>query len=476
MSARRLSLGSLALVAILAACSSSGGPTVQTTVSIGADQTVAKGLTHAFTAQLSRTDGSSRDCTADAVWTSLDETVASVAGGVATGVGQGATTITATCEGIAATAGLTVTAAALVRVDVASAESSLPVGLAAPLTATGTYTDGATADLTAAVTWSSSADGVLTVSNDPVSAGLATAIATGTATVRAEAAGGIAGTLDVTVIDVQLVTVTVAPVAPLPLGLGAALVATGTYTDAGTRDVTESVTWSSSSPAVLAVSDVAGSRGAALAVSTGTATVTASAAGVSGSTDVTVTSAEVLIVDVAPTDPALPVGTVLPLYATATYTDDTVADLTPAVTWTSSDPLVVEVAASGVATARAVGTAVVTATYPVSGVSGTTAVTVVAANVPAALSYLSLSRGAILGGGTVTATVVLTAASASPIEVTLATNGPNATVPVTVTVPAGATRATFPVSTTTPTRKKVRVTISANYDGVTKVANLNVRR
>jgi uncharacterized protein YjdB len=265
--------------------------------------------------------------------------------------------------------------------------------------------------------------------------------------------------------------------ASLPVGALTRLTATGTYSDGATADLSASVVWSSSSPDVATVSNAAGTAGVATAVAVGTVTLRAQTAdGIAGTADLSVVDVPLVLLDVAPVDPAIAAGTVLALTATGTYGDDSVLELTLAVAWTSSDPAVVSVAADGTATLLAPGTATITATDAGTGIQATTAITVLAPDAPVALSYLSLSRGAVLGGGTVTGTVVLTGAAASPVVVALSSSGANATVPATVTVPAGETRATFTVSTTTPARRKVRVTLRATYDGVTKVATLNVRR
>ena len=67
------------------------------------------------------------------------------------------------------------TAATLVSIEVTPADPSIANGTTQQFTATGTYTDASTQDLTAAVTWSSSDEGVATISNAGGSEGLATA-------------------------------------------------------------------------------------------------------------------------------------------------------------------------------------------------------------------------------------------------------------------------------------------------------------
>src|SRR5204862_207712 len=115
------------------------------------------------------------------------------------------------------------------------------------LTATGTYTDHTTQNLTAAVTWSSSATGVATISNAAGSQGLATTVATGSTSITAIDPGtNIAGSTTLTVTPAALVSLAVTPpTPPLPPDTSQQLVATGTYTDNTTQDLTAAVTWSS---------------------------------------------------------------------------------------------------------------------------------------------------------------------------------------------------------------------------------------
>ncbi|MBU4143154.1 Ig-like domain-containing protein, partial [Patescibacteria group bacterium] len=71
---------------------------------------------------------------------------------------------------------------------------SLPLGNTVQFTASGSYSDGTTLNITAQVTWSSSNTSVATVNNS----GLATAMATGTATITATS-GSISGNTTLTI-------------------------------------------------------------------------------------------------------------------------------------------------------------------------------------------------------------------------------------------------------------------------------------
>lgn len=278
--------------------------------------------------------------------------------------------------------------------------------------------------------------------------------------------------------ELQVLPATAGPLS-IPLGVAIPFSAVGTYTDGTKRDVTGEVVWSSSSEAVAAISNTPGSAGVATAVAMGDATITASdpAAGVASSVDVTVIPAEVVSLAVSPTDPTILIGNTVQLQADGTLTDETLADLTSSVTWSSSDEAIATVSQSGLVTAIAIGIATVTAHDPVSGQSASTAVEVT--DVPAALSYVGVSRGSIVGGGPVqiSGIIVLTSAAVEPVTVTLTSSNVAAlqVAPEVVIIPAGEASATFAIETFTM-QQRAKVTITATDGSATKTATVNVRR
>jgi trimeric autotransporter adhesin len=182
-------------------------------------------------------------------------------------------------------------------------------------------------------------------------------------------------------------------------------------------------------------------------------------------------------IDVSPLDASILVETTLQLTATATLddVDETEIDVTNLVTWTSSDETVATISAGGVVTGLALGTTMITAVDPLSGLTGTTSVIVTDV---LGLSYVVLSRGSVVGGGPVqvTGTAVLTAITDEDFELTLGSTNENVvTVPVSVVVPAGANRVSFEVGTVEVTQK-TRVFVWAFDGDVEKRASLNVRK
>ena len=90
--------------------------------------------------------------------------------GLATGAGQGTSTISASMSGETGTTTLTVTAATLQSIAVTPANPSIAKGNTDQFTATGTFSDNSTQDLTNQVTWASATPATATIT----STGLAT--------------------------------------------------------------------------------------------------------------------------------------------------------------------------------------------------------------------------------------------------------------------------------------------------------------
>jgi trimeric autotransporter adhesin len=273
-------------VAITAASGSVSGSTNLTVtpaalVSIAlipANPSIANGTQQQFAATGTYTDTSTHDVTAVVTWSASDTTVATISNasgsnGLATSVGQGSVTITATLGTIAGVTGLTVTPAALVSIAVIPANASIANGTGQQFAATGTYTDNSTQPLTTAVNWSSSDTTVASISNASGSNGLASSVGQGTVTITATL-GSISGSTGLTVTAATLVSIAITPLSPsITDGTTQQFTATGTYTDNSTQNLTASVTWSASDTTIASVSNAAGSSGLAMAVGIGTTSI-----------------------------------------------------------------------------------------------------------------------------------------------------------------------------------------------------------
>ena len=346
----------------------------------------ALGTTKQFTATGVFSDDSVQDLTEQADWSAADGSVASVSNtagsrGLATPAAIGATSISATLDGVTAGTDFTVTEAFLVSIQVTPANPSVPKGMTLQLTATGIYSDHSTQDLTKQVTWGSSDSSVASVSNAAGSNGLASALAVGPADVSATL-DGVTGITDLTVTEAVLVSIQVTPTNPgLARGTTRQLTATGIYSDHSTQDLTKQATWGASDASVVSVSNADGSDGLATALAVGATSVSAALGTVSGTTNLEVTAATLVAIDVSPADPSLSKGTTRQFAATGTYSDNSTQDLTKQVTWARPTPpwlsSATRQAPMGSATALAVGSATVSATL--GSVFGTTTLSVTAA-------------------------------------------------------------------------------------------------
>ena len=138
---------------------------------------LAVGLTRSFTATGLYTDSTSQDLTAQLTWSSSDGGVASVSNasgeiGLVRASSEGTTTISATNGTLTGDAVLTIAPAMLVSLQLSPVLVSLASGLTQQLSARGTFSDGSQRDVTAQVSWVSSAPAVASVSNAAGTEGL----------------------------------------------------------------------------------------------------------------------------------------------------------------------------------------------------------------------------------------------------------------------------------------------------------------
>jgi 6-phosphogluconolactonase (cycloisomerase 2 family) len=156
----------------------------------------------------------------------------------------------------------------LSSIAVTPASPSVVVVLTTQLVATGSYSDGTKKDLSAQVSWASSAGTVATVTP----AGLATGVAPGSTTISATM-GSVVGNDTLTVTAATLTSIVITPAKPTiaPTSKPLQFTATGTYNNATTKDLTTSVAWAA---APSSVATIAPSTGLAAPVGAGTATIT----------------------------------------------------------------------------------------------------------------------------------------------------------------------------------------------------------
>jgi hypothetical protein len=140
-------------------------------------------------------------------------------------------------------------------------------------------------------------------------------------------------------------------------GLSEQLTALANMSDGSSSVATSTVTWSSDNTSVLTVDG----NGVATGVKPGTVTVTATKGAYSGSVSLTVTDAVLRSISISPASISLPLGLTQALAAKGTYSDGSSKTIATGVVWSANNNNVL-VSASGVVTAKALGSSLVSAT------------------------------------------------------------------------------------------------------------------
>ena len=243
---------------------------------------IALGGTLQFAAIGNYSDGSTQDLTATATWSSSNGTVATISGGLATGLLQGTVSIQVSYGSLSATTNLSVGTPTLVSITINPTTATIPAGTTQQYQVLGTYSNGSVQDVTTLMGWSSSTTSVANVGIT----GLATTVAQGSSTITASFES-LTASGSLVVNPPSLAAIVISPdAASISTGGSQQLTATGTYTDRSTQDLTATSTWASSNTAAVTVN----SSGLASAAGTGNSTITAMTGSIVGSTVLVVTS------------------------------------------------------------------------------------------------------------------------------------------------------------------------------------------
>lgn len=369
---------------VLAAC---GGPdrirstTELVRIEISPSHPVlAKGTAMALKATAVYSDARTEDVTTAAAWTSSDPSRLALSGATALALNAGEVEVTASFGGESGRQSVTVSDAELVRLQVTP---SPPVarGTSRQFNAIGIFSDQTTQDLTKQVRWSTSAPGVLRISNEPGSEGLAVFDRAGSA--RVIAAFYVAGSplaegstlvtvTDATLEKIQLLQSDFRVAQTVAKGTKTAYTAVGIYSDHTTQTLTNLAVWSTSDSSKAEVSNAAGAKGIVTGREAGSVTLSVAYDGKSAEvpltvTDVTLTSLQASISSPTPAGRVLGINTTEQLNAVAIFSDTTFQDVTNYAVWSSSDPGVADISNAagsvGLVKALSAGTTTITASY-----------------------------------------------------------------------------------------------------------------
>jgi hypothetical protein len=209
-------------------------------------------------------------------------------------------------------------------------------------TATGSYSDGSTKDLTATAQWSCLLPNLATVSSSSPTQGLATGISAGTVVISASL-GNVSNSAQLTVTGATVSSLAITPAsATIGFENQQQYKAIATFSDTSTQDVTNLANWTiaPSGPFISAYS------GLAIGSSVGTSfDVNASFGGQSTSTltippTLNVDLSNLVSVAILPANPTIANNTPSTLSAIGTFSDGSTRDVTSIATWVSSDDTV----------------------------------------------------------------------------------------------------------------------------------------
>src|SRR5579859_2594784 len=280
------------LIALLTAgCSGIKQPPAKTLTSIAVTPAspahLKVGATQQFTATGTFSDGTTSDITATVTWNSGTTATATIsAAGLATGVAAGTTAITATQGAVTSTPAVTLTVISLTSIAVTPNPATVAVAGTLQFTATGTYSDASTSDISSQVTWNSGTPAVATISATGLATGVSNGGSTITATLGTIVSPGVVLAVGGAVVPVSL---KISPANPTIIaGATADFTAVELLSDGSTQPVPGTITWSSGTSATASILVNAG---IAKGLAAGTSTITASSSGLTGNTLLTVAAA-----------------------------------------------------------------------------------------------------------------------------------------------------------------------------------------
>ena len=453
----------------------SGPVTLQSIAITPGSAQIAQGTTQAFTATGNYSDGSTKDLTATAQWSCLlpmaTESNNAPTQGLATAISAGTVLISASSGTVSNSTQLNITGATVSSLAVTPVTTTIGFGNQQQFTATATFSDMSTQDVTSLTNWTLSPAGPF------ISAfsGLAIGNSVGTFDVSASFGGQSTAFLTtphaLTVDLSSLVSVSIVPGnASIADSTQIAFSAIGAFNDGSTRDVSGLATdWTSSNGAVAA--NYGSTPGVFKGDSAGPTTVTASVGTFTPSTMLTVTDATLQSIAVTPATASLAAGTKVSYDAVGKFSDGSTQDLSSQLTWsTVGGTGAATVDSKGIVTGSAAGSVTVNATSSskLGSIAGSALATVTAATLQSIT--VTPSTGFITPGGNLAFAAVgaFSDGSTQDVSTLAAWTSSNSKV-------AGSTTEVATISSNVATGQGVgQTTITAKWMGISGTADLMV--
>ncbi|MFT6903609.1 MAG: hypothetical protein ACJAS1_000253 [Oleiphilaceae bacterium] len=282
-------------------------------------------------------DNSKQDVSDQVEWSNSNNLVASIEENSYTmlALAAGLTTLSASILDQQANLSVTVTDAELVSLSLSPVNASIPLGRSQQYSAQGTYTDGSVQDVNSQVTWLSSSESQVLISNTLSLKGLAESLALGSTTLSA-VLGDVQQDTTLTIEDASLNSIEIQPSnQTVAKGTDAEVKAFGYYSDGSQIDLTSKVIWNTPNSSFIDV--LSASSGVIHSINEGSALISAELEGVSSLANITVSLAALQSISISSAQTDVPSGMTQRLVATGAYSDTSTKDISQQVTWQIND-------------------------------------------------------------------------------------------------------------------------------------------
>ena len=323
-------------------------------------------------------DGSEKNLTNTAVWSSSNTAIATANsnGTVTAGNTPGTATITATVGTLQNSISVT-SLPTLNSIALNASKNVLAPGESITLSVLGTYSDNSQKPVTAILNWSSSDNSIVAV--NAVSGTIVGGNTEGTATITASI-NGLSATIDIALLKpVTLDFISInSPSSSIAANQTIQLTAMATFSNGDVMDYSNQVIWNSDNPAVISVD------GNGLAQAFGNVASTLIKVSFNGqvwSRSFSVTppaNASIQSIAIAPFSEQLAANQSVPMRVLANYGNNITEDITSQISWSSSDETIALVdAQNNLITKQTIGSTTITASHSQSGLSDQKIVSVV---------------------------------------------------------------------------------------------------
>ncbi len=310
-------------------------------------------------------DGSKYNITQEVLWAIQDTSIATNNSNVITPIKAGTTNISVQIDNKIAHTLITVTQAQLSSITITTEVNKIASGQDLALTAIGLFNDNTNQNITSQVTWQSSNTQVIFVSNHPGNIGIIKGLQAGETSITATMSG-LTGELVMQVSNAVLKRIDISsPQQDIPTDNQTQLRAVGYYSDETSQDLTQHVTWKSSTPTVIQIDNSLKNSGLARSFNSGQSRIDATYQGITTSIQLNVTSASLAKIEITSANTQIPLGSFIQFFATGIYSNGSTKNITRDVAWYSFNSDILQIQntdnSTGLAKSKTAGDTIISA-------------------------------------------------------------------------------------------------------------------